>query len=100
MRAMIPATVLATAAALLTAPRGASAQASKAFDFAPSVVDGPTPQAARPYGATYIPGVGFRYIVPGGPRVYGYYRARDDRAARSRCRDDWWLFGAHCRRWR
>jgi len=99
MRA-ICAIVLAAGSALLAAPTTVSAQASKAYDFAPSAADGPLPQAARPYGATYIPGVGFRYIAPGGPRVYGYYRARSDRAARSdrRCRHDWWLFGAHCYR--
>ena len=97
MRAMIPALLLA-AAAVLASPTGAAAQASKAYDFAPST-DGPTPQAARPYGATYIPGVGFRYIAPGGPRVYSYYRARGDRRA-ERCRHDWWFFGDRCRHWR
>ena len=28
--------------------------------------------AAPVYGATYIPGVGFRYVAPGGLRVYGW----------------------------
>jgi hypothetical protein len=102
MRAMIPAAVLAAVSALLMAPAVASAQASKAYDYAPTVVDGPKPQAARPYGATYIPGIGFRYIAPGGPRVYSYYRARGYRDYRSvdRCRSDWWFFRDRCRHWR
>jgi hypothetical protein len=89
---------------LLAAPTGASAQAAKAFDFAPNVVDEPVPRAAAPYGARYIPGVGFRYVAPGGPVVYGYYRAargyRSYRTARAskRCRADWWWNSERC--WR
>ena len=56
--------------------------------YAPPLVGTePPPEPAPVYGATYIPGVGFRYLAPGGPRVYGwtygyrapvygYYRAR------------------------
>lgn len=102
MRSML-AVLLAGGAALAATDGSALAQAAKAYDYAPNVVDEPVLQAARPYGATYIPGVGFRYITPGGgPVVYGYYRAaRGYRATRSakRCRNDWW-FGEGCRHWR
>ena len=40
---------------------------------APPPGTGELPQAASPRGATYIPGVGFRFVPPAGPRVYGYY---------------------------
>lgn len=72
----------------------------------PLVGADPALDAASPSGAVYIPGVGFRYVVPGGPRVYGYtaygprvygYRARANRRA---CRDhDWWGFERCGRRW-
>ena len=90
------------------ASTGASAQ------IPPGV--GEVPQAASPTGATYIPGVGFRFVPPLGPRVYGYYYGPrvygyyDDREARRyqhgyrarrvACDRDSW-FGDRCaRRWR
>jgi len=38
----------------------------------PSLAGEAAPMSASPHGATYIPGVGFRYVAPGGSRVYGY----------------------------
>jgi hypothetical protein len=57
--------------------------------------------SASPAGAVYIPGVGFRYLAAGGPRVYGWtgyrygYAAKvhgyRQRARARACRDrDWW----------
>jgi hypothetical protein len=100
MRRPILATLFALGTGLLGTLTGAAAQSLNQYDV-PPVEAPPTPQAARPYGATYIPGVGFRYVTGGGPVVYGYYRdARAYRATRSarRCRDDGW-FG-RCRHWR
>ena len=58
-----------------------------------ATVDEPS-RAASPYGARYIPGVGFRYVYSGaGPRVYGYY-ARGYRA--KRCGGDRVWNGAGC----
>ena len=115
-RAMLIA-ALAAGAGLLGAAAGASAQVSVPRDAPPPGV-GEIPQAASPRGAVYIPGVGFRFVPPPGPRVYGwYYGPRvygwyDDResrryhhgyrARRVACdRDRAWL-GERCahRRWR
>ena len=50
-----------------------SAQTSVPYvTLAERPVDPNAPRSAAPYGATYVPGVGFRYITPGGSRVYGY----------------------------
>jgi hypothetical protein len=85
---------LAAAASLMVLSTEASAQANNAYDRPPTGVDGPTPgAAARPYGATYIPGVGFRYVAGGGARVYGYRATRGS----ARCRTDMWGF-ADCKR--
>jgi hypothetical protein len=103
---------LATGASLLAASTGASAQPRDA----PPADIGEVPLAASPRGATYIPGVGFRFVAPLGPRVYGYYSGPrvygyyDDRETRRyhygyrahkvACDRDGW-FGERCaRRWR
>lgn len=98
----IPVAALALAAGLLAPLAGASAQ-SRTDSYIPPVVAADPAEAASPDGAVYIPGVGFRYVVPGsrvyawrayGPRVYSS-RARAQRRA---CRDrDWWGFD-RCRR--
>jgi hypothetical protein len=100
-----PAAALALAAGLLAFAGSAWAQ-SRTDNFVPPTAEPDAAEAASPAGAVYIPGVGFRYVVPGtrvygwtgyGPRVYGY-RARAERRA---CRDrDWWGFD-RCRhsRW-
>jgi hypothetical protein len=82
--------VLAAGMGLLAAHVGALAQQTPQPYAPPLVGAEPPPQAASPDGAVYIPGVGFRYVAPGGPRVYGwaygyrapvygYYRAYADR---------------------
>jgi hypothetical protein len=97
-----PAAALAMAIGLLACAGGAAAQ-TRTDNFVPPVVGKEAAESASPAGAVYIPGVGFRYVVPGsrvygwtgyGPRVYGY-RARTERKA---C-GDWWGF-ERCRRWR
>ena len=102
--------VLAAGVALLLTPAGTMAQQTSQTPgpFAPPLVGAePPPENAPVYGATYIPGVGFRYLAPGGPRVYGwtygyrapvygYYRARGYRRA---CDRDWWGFDRCRRRW-
>ena len=110
-RAMLIA-AFAAGAGLLAASPGASAQPRDA----PPVDVGEVPRVASPTGATYIPGVGFRFVPPLGPRVYGYYYGPrvygyyDDREARRyqhgyrarrvACDRDSW-FGDRCaRRWR
>ena len=70
-RAMLIA-VLAVGAGLLAASSTGSAQVPQPRD-APPPGTGEVPQAASPRGAVYIPGVGFRFVPPAGPRVYGYY---------------------------
>jgi len=61
-----------TAAGTLAGIHGAAfAQTTVPYISTPSV-DAEAPRSASPYGATYIPGVGFRYVAPGGARVYGY----------------------------
>lgn len=88
---------LAAGLGLLGLQCGASAQQSRET-FAPVVGVGEAPDAASPGGAVYIPGVGFRYLAAGGPRVYGWtygYRTRvygyRYRAGKRACRDrDWW----------
>jgi hypothetical protein len=62
---------LATAGLMATAT-GALAQVAQPRD-APPVGVGEVPRAASPAGARYIPGVGYRFVTPPGPRVYGYY---------------------------
>lgn len=102
---------LAAGAGLLGLAAGASAQVTQPRDAPPSDT-GEVPRAASPSGARYIPGVGFRFVPPPGPRVYGYYygprvygyyddrEARRYRAHRVACDRDWW-FGERCaRRWR
>ena len=75
---------LAAGAGLLAGSIGALAQPRDA----PPPGTGELPQAASPSGATYIPGVGFRFVPPLGPRVYGWYSGPgvygwyDDREAR------------------
>jgi hypothetical protein len=79
---------LAAAGTLVLAHGAASAQTTVPYVSTPSV-DAEAPRSAAPYGATYIPGVGFRYVAPGGsrvygyraygPRVYGYRRYREER---------------------
>jgi hypothetical protein len=89
--------ILATGAGLLAGRDGALAQQAPQQNVPALVGVEPTPEAASPGGAVYIPGVGFRYIAPGGPRVYGYqaYAARvygyRSRTGRRACRErDWW----------
>lgn len=60
---------LAVGAGLLAASTGASAQPRDA----PPADLIEAPDAAGPRGATYIPGVGYRFMPWSGPRVYGYY---------------------------
>jgi hypothetical protein len=57
----------------LSGGHAAYAQSTEPYVTSPAVEAEIAPQAASPYGATYIPGVGFRYVAPGSPRVYGYY---------------------------
>ncbi len=114
-RAMLIA-ALAAGAGLLVASAGASAQVSVPRDAPPSGV-GEVPQVASPRGTVYIPGVGFRFVPPLGPRVYGYYYGPrvygyfDDRetrryhhayrARRVGCdRDSTWYGGRCVRRYR
>ena len=99
--------VPAVIAGLFGLQAGASAQQPP--PNVPPVVGAEQPlDAASPSGAVYIPGVGFRYVVPGGARVYGYgytaygprvygYRAR---ASRRACRErDRWGFERCGRHW-
>jgi hypothetical protein len=96
--------LLAAGIGLFGAHVGALAQQTPQ-PFAPPLVGAePEPEAASPNGAVYIPGVGFRYLVPGGARLYGYrapvygYRYR---AYRRACADrDWWGWDRCGRRWR
>ena len=97
-------------AGLLALPAGTMAQQSAQTprDYAPPLVGAePPPETAPVRGATYIPGVGFRYLAPGSSlRVYGWhgyrapvhgYRAR---AYRRACDRNWWGFDRCPRRWR
>ena len=70
MRGRIVLAALVAAAGLMVGPESAAAQTMEYFK--PPLGDAPQANAASPYGARFIPGVGFRYIYPGGPRVYGY----------------------------
>src|SRR5437899_2909215 len=99
--------LLAGSIGLLGAHAGASAQQVPAANVIPNLAD-EQPRAASPSGATYIPGVGFRFLAPGGPRVYGWaygyrtpvygYRYRAHRRA---CRDrDGWDSDRCGHRWR
>jgi hypothetical protein len=100
------------AVGLLSMPAGTMAQQTPQTprDFAPPLIGAePPPETAPVRGATYIPGVGFRYLAPGSsPRVYGwtygyrappygYYRVR---AYLRACDRDWWGFDRCRRRWR
>jgi hypothetical protein len=104
MRRSILIAALAAAAAMLAARDDALAQQSPQIVVPLIVGADPMPEAASPGGAVFIPGVGFRYVAPGGPRVYGYraygsrvYSSRA-RAARRACRDRDWLGFDRCRR--
>ena len=99
-----------SAAGLLAMPAaGAMAQQTPQTprDYAPPLIGAePPPETAPVRGATYIPGVGFRYLAAGGPRVYGWYRYRAPvygyyraRAYRRACDRDWWGFDRCRRRW-
>jgi hypothetical protein len=102
---------LAAGAALLGLSAGASAQLTQPRD-APPPETGEVPRVASPNGATYIPGVGFRYVAPlprvygyyaTGPRVYGYSDSREARryrAYRVSCDRLGSWFGECARRWR
>jgi hypothetical protein len=117
MRQRILATTLAAVAGLLAASVGVVADVDQPRD-APPVGVGEVPQSASPAGARYIPGVGYRFVSPPGPRVYGYYAGPrvygwydDDREARRyrygyrarkvACDPLGAVFDRHCaRRWR
>src|SRR5262245_4818035 len=101
-RSMLVAVLLAGAGLLAVSSETVAQQASQTpTPYAPPLVGTePPPEPAPVYGATYIPGVGFRYLAPGSPRVYGwtygyrvppygYYRVR---AYRRACDRDWWGF--------
>jgi hypothetical protein len=102
---------LGAGAALLGLSAGASAQVTQPRD-APPPETGEVPRVASPNGATYIPGVGFRYVAPlprvygyyaAGPRVYGYSDSREARryrAYRVSCDRLGSWFGECARRWR
>jgi hypothetical protein len=103
----LPVAALAMGLGLLVPWAGASAQnrtGVQGWDtFIPPITAPDPAVAASPAGAVYIPGVGFRYVVPGsrvygwtgyGPRVYGYRAGARHRACRER---DWWGFD-RCRR--
>ena len=64
--------IILVATLAMSAASGALAQTSIPRDAPPPDV-GEIPRAASPTGATYIPGVGFRFVPPLGPRVYGWY---------------------------
>jgi hypothetical protein len=96
--------VLAAGAGLVGPAADVSAQQAPLIYPPPVGLVDPPLDAASPAGAVYIPGVGFRYVAPGGPRVYGYYQAYAPRAygyrARRACRErGWWLFDRCDRRW-
>ena len=66
--------VLAAGVALLATTADTKAQqiSPAPRPYAPPLVGTePPPENAPVYGATYIPGVGYRYLAPGSPRVYG-----------------------------
>src|SRR5262245_27860630 len=101
--------ILAAAGLLTMTAAGAMAEQTPQTprDYAPPLIGAePPPETAPVRGATYIPGVGFRYLAPGGPRVYGWtygyrvpaygYRVR---AYRRACDRDWWGFDRCRRRW-
>lgn len=97
-RRSIVACALAAGFGLLGLQSGASAQNNRE-SFAPVVGVGEQPNSASPAGAVYIPGVGFRYLAAGGPRVYGWAGRRYGYGSRvygyrqraRACRDrDWW----------
>jgi hypothetical protein len=101
----ILAAILAAGVGLLAAQTGASAQTPLPYGTAlPGSEEAPEAASAR--GATYIPGVGFRYVAPGsrvyGYRAYGYTpRAYRVRAYRRACGGPSWRWDGRCgRRWR
>jgi|SRR6476646_6835454 hypothetical protein len=87
---------------LLAAADGACAQVSRPRDAPPPGV-GEVPQAAGPRGAVFIPGVGYRFVQPPGPRVYGWYYGprvyswSDDRETR-RFQNGYRAYGYRARR--
>lgn len=97
----IPVAALAAGLGLLGLASDAGAQNNRE-SFAPVVGVGELSDAASPGGAVYIPGVGFRYLAAGGPRVYGWtgYRSRvyGYRQRARACRDHDWWHGDRCRR--
>jgi len=64
--------IFAAAGALAASYGAALAQTTAPYAAPPAAEAAAPPKSASPYGATYIPGVGFRYVTPGGARVYGY----------------------------
>jgi hypothetical protein len=71
--------VLAAGVGLLATSTGTMAQQTPQTPrpYAPPLVGAePPPEPAPVHGATYIPGVGFRYLAPGSARVYGWYGYR------------------------
>jgi hypothetical protein len=94
------------AAMALTAAFGISGAAAQPIDPQPHIqVPAGTPvgEVADPGRARYYPGIGFRYALPPGQRVYGYtsgprvygYAARRDRWRRRCAGLFWW----DCWRW-
>lgn len=92
MRSAGIAVLAASLAGLLALPAAVQAQTVEGRRQA-ATVDEPSP-AASPYGARYIPGVGFRYVYPGaGPRVYGYVGYARTYRSKYRVKHrrwDWW----------
>ena len=82
----------------LSVAHAAYAQSAEPYVTSPTIEAEIAPQAASPYGATYIPGVGFRYVAPGGPRVYGYYAGPRVYGAYRRQRCDRFWFWEDCGR--
>jgi hypothetical protein len=98
-----PLMLLAAIAGLVAASAPALAGVDQPRD-APPVGVGEVPQSAGPAGARYIPGVGYRFVTPPGPRVYGYYagpRVYGYRARAVVCDPLGVMFDRRCaRRWR
>ena len=96
-------TLLVAIAGLAATSAVAVAEVDRPRD-APPVGVGEVPQSASPAGARYIPGVGYRFVAPPGPRVYGYYagpRVYGYRARAVVCDPLGTIFDRRCaRRWR
>ena len=87
--------------ALVAAGLAASHATAVAQTANPEVVPalGPPPASAPVSGTRYYPGIGFRYALPPGervygyyrgPRVYGYYQGPRVYGYKRRSRDWWW----------